>query len=121
MIRGIGLDLCEIDRMETKLDNDHFLNRFFSEEEISYLRTKGRNAAQTLAGLFAAKEAFSKALGTGIAFDLKEVSVCHDEAGKPGYSLSGRAKDLSGGDRFWLSISHDGGMAAAVCIREDIR
>ena len=119
MIRGLGMDLCEISRMEKLLKDDRFLKRYFNEGEIGYIHTKGRNAAQTMAGIYAAKEALSKALGTGITFDLRDISVFHDEAGMPGYSLSGNAEQLGQGDRFWLSISHDGGIAAAVCVRED--
>ena len=119
MVRGLGLDLCEISRMEKLLADERFLKRYFNEGEISYIRSKGKSAAQTMAGIFAAKEALSKSLGTGITFELKEISIFHDEAGRPGYSLSGRAKELGEGDRFWLSITHDGGMAAAVCVRED--
>ena len=119
MIKGLGLDLCEIARMEKQAGNERFLNRYFNEGEISYIRTKGKNAAQTMAGIYAAKEALSKALGTGITFDLKEISIYHDEAGMPAYSLSGKAEKLGEGDRFRLSITHDGGIAAAVCVRED--
>lgn len=119
MVKGLGLDLCEISRMEKLLEDERFLNRYFNEGEIGYIRSKGKSAAQTMAGIYAAKEALSKALGTGIAFELKEISIFHDEAGMPGYSLSGKAEKLGAGDRFWLSISHDGGIAAAVCVRED--
>ena len=119
MIRGLGMDLCEISRMEKLLKDDRFLKRYFNEGEIGYIHTKGRNAAQTMAGIYAAKEALSKALGTGITFDLRDISIFHDEAGMPGYSLSGSAEQLGQDDRFWLSISHDGGIAAAVCVRED--
>ncbi len=119
MIRGLGLDLCEIARMEKQLADDRFLNRYFSKAEIAYIRSKGKGAAQTMAGIFAAKEAFSKALGTGITFDLKDVSVVHDEAGMPAYELSGKAEEMGRGNRFILSVTHDGGTAAAVCIRED--
>lgn len=118
MIRGLGLDLCEIARMEKMLQDERFLLRWFTEEEISYIRAKGKGAAQTMAGIFAAKEAFAKALGTGIAFDMKEAGIIHDEAGTPGYELTGHAAELAGGDRFFLSISHDGGVSAAVCVRE---
>ena len=121
MTKGVGLDLCEISRMNRLLTDERFLERYFSEEEINYIRTKGKNAAQTMAGIYAAKEAFTKALGTGIAFSLKEIGVIHNEAGQPAYLLSGEAEKLSGGDSFFLSISHDGGMAAAVCIREENR
>ena len=94
MIRGLGLDLCEISRMEKLAGDERFLNRYFNEGEIIYIRTKGKSAAQTMAGIYAAKEAFSKALGTGITFDLKEISIFHDEAGMPAYSLSGKAEKL---------------------------
>ena len=119
MVKGLGLDLCEIARMEKLLVDDRFLNRYFNEDEISYIRSKGKGAAQTMAGIYAAKEALAKALGTGITFDLKEITVIHDGAGKPGYVFSGTVAGMTGGDRFWLSVSHDGGNAAAVCVRED--
>ena len=118
MIKGLGLDLCEISRMDKLLENDRFLNRYFTEEEAGYIRSKGKTFAQTAAGIYAAKEALAKALGTGIAFNLKEVEVIHDEAGKPGYRLTGKAAELGGNDCFLLSVSHDGGVSAAVCVRE---
>ena len=117
MVKGLGLDLCEISRMEKLLGNDRFLTRYFNEGEIGYIRSKGKSAAQTMAGIYAAKEALAKALGTGITFDLKEISISHDEAGLPGYSLSGKAATMGTGDHFLLSISHEAGMAAAVCVR----
>ena len=118
MTKGLGLDLCEIARMEKLLQDEWFLQRYFSEAEAAYIRSRGKSAPQTMAGIFAAKEAFSKALGTGIIFSLQEVCVVHDEQGQPWYELTGEAKKLSGEDRFFLSISHDAGMAAAVCVRE---
>lgn len=118
MCKGVGLDLCEIARMEELLEDQRFLERYFNDGEISYIRGKGKSAAQTLAGIFAAKEALAKALGTGISFELKEICVIHDEAGQPAYTLTGRASELGQGDTFYLSITHDGGMAAAVCVRE---
>ena len=120
MISGVGLDVCEITRMEKRLEDTRFLERFFTEAERDYLRGKGRNGAQTLAGMFAAKEAFAKALGTGIAFELREAEILHDGQGKPEYRLHGKATELAGGDRFHLSISHDGNTAAAVCVRETV-
>ena len=118
MIRGIGLDLCEVARMVPRAEDERFLKRYFTEAEAAYVRKRGRSAGQSLAGLFAAKEAFAKALGTGIAFELREVEIIHDAEGCPAYRLSGRAAELAGSDRFLLSISHDGGMAGAVCVRE---
>ena len=118
MVKGVGLDLCGISRMEKLVADERFLNRFFSPEEIAYIRSKGRSAAQTMAGIYAAKEALAKALGTGISFELKEACICHDASGMPGYELAGKAAELAGDDLLHLSVTHDGGMAAAVCIRE---
>ena len=118
MIKGLGLDLCETARMEKLLQEERFLQRYFSETEAAYIRSRGKGAPQTMAGIFAAKEALAKALGTGIAFELKDVGVKHSEDGQPYYALTGEAAGLAGDDRFILSISHDGGMAGAVCVRE---
>ena len=116
MCKGLGLDLCEIARMEKLLENDRVLCRFFTPEEASYVRSRGAGATASLAGLFAAREALGKALGSGIDFDLKEAEVCHTEAGAPFFRFSGRLKERLGNDHVFLSISHDGGMAAAVCL-----
>ena len=119
MCNGIGFDLCETARMEKLLENDRFLDRFFTEREKSYIRGKGSGRqAETAAGIFAAKEAFSKALGTGISFELKEAEVLHDERGMPYLHLLGSLYERTAGDSFLISISHDGGIAGAVCLRQ---
>ncbi len=122
MIAGIGIDLCEISRMEKLLEDDRFLTRYFSAEEQAYIRGKGKASAQTMAGIYAAKEALVKALGSGIvSTDLSAVDVTHDTYGKPSYVLQGEYARLSEDKRissFYLSITHDGGMAAAVCVAE---
>lgn len=122
MIAGIGIDLCEIARMEKLLENGHFLARFFSPEEQAYIRGKGKTAPQTMAGIYAAKEALVKALGCGIvSADLGQIGVVHDSYGKPAYVLQGEYARLAEDKRissFYLSITHDGGMAAAVCVAE---
>ena len=120
MCKGIGLDLCEIARMEKYLEDNRFLARYFTDDEIVYVRSKGKQAPQTLAGIFAAREALGKALGSGIDFNLREAEVRHDANGQPCYHLTGDLARRTEGDRFFLSITHDGGMAAAVCIRESI-
>ena len=116
MFRGLGLDLCEIARMEKLLKDDRFLSRYFTPEEKAYVLSRGAGAARSLAGLFAAREALGKALGGGIDFDLKEAEVCHTESGAPFFRLSGKLRERLGEDRLLLSISHDGGVAAAVCL-----
>ena len=122
MIRGLGIDLCEIRRMEDAIAHPRFLERFFSDEERAYIRSRGRIAGQTAAGLYAAKEAFLKAAGTGITgLDLNEIQVTHDEKGAPRYLLGEKQRELissRGADSAFLSITHDGGMAAAVCVLE---
>ena len=118
MCNGLGLDLCEITRMEKQLQNDRFLSRYFTSGEIEYVHSRGAGAAATLAGLFAAREALGKALGGGIDFELKEAEVCHTDSGAPFFRLSGKLKERIGEDRLFLSISHDGGIAAAVCLLE---
>ncbi len=118
MCKGLGLDLCEVSRMEKHLQNDRFLSRFFTQNEIKYIRSRGAAAAETLAGLFAAREALGKALGDGISFELKEAEVCHTENGAPYFRLSGKLKERIGNHRLYLSISHDGGIAAAICLLE---
>ena len=64
MIRGIGCDLCAIPRMEEILQDGRFLRRYFTADERAYILDRVQ-AAQTAAGIFAAKEALLKALGTG--------------------------------------------------------
>lgn len=114
-IRGLGLDLCEIDRMREHLE-DRFLEKYFTAREAAYIRARGAQAAASMAGVWAAKEAVLKALGTGIAFPLQEVEIRHTEAGQPAVSLHGRAAQAAQGGSFLLSVTHEGGMAAAVAV-----
>ena len=102
--------------MEPLLENQHFLERCFLPEELDYVRSKGKTAAQTLAGLFAAKEACCKALGTGIAFPLTDIRIDHTPEGMPFYRLTGQPERLLEGRSITLSITHEAGMAAAVCL-----
>ena len=115
-IRGIGLDMCEIARMQRWLEDDYSLRRLFTEEEQAYISSKGAAAAQTMAGLFAAKEAVLKALGTGMTIPMTDICITHTELGQPVVTLSGKAADTGG--RVHLSITHEGGMAAAFAVWE---
>ena len=120
MILGIGTDLCEIARLEKQ--SAHFKERVFSEEERAYAASRGKGEAASLAAMFAAKEAFSKALGTGVrGFSLQEVCVAHDAFGAPFYKLSGKAEEIAeekGIARLFLSLSHEAGLAVAICLAE---
>ena len=108
-----GVDAVEIDRIEKSSRKGGFVERLDSEEEQQYFREK-KMAPQTIAGHFAAKEAFSKAMGTGLlGFALREVSVRHDGRGKPELHLTGAAAALAEGWRFSLSITHTQNTAIA--------
>lgn len=120
----VGIDLVEIDRMQTALQSsERFFQKVFGEQERSYYESHGMRT-ESLAAAFAAKEAFSKALGTGVRdFALREVEVVHDELGCPHYALSGQAKEIADeqGLSFELSLTHTNTTAAAVAvaIKED--
>ena len=122
MIIGIGTDLCEVSRMAKLLTGSSFLNRYFDGAEQAYILSRGKQAADSMAGIFAAKEALVKALGTGFdGISLLDVVVLHDARGAPSYSLRGLAKeraDSLGLVQAHLSISHDGGMALAFAVLE---
>lgn len=121
MILGLGVDLCEIARMERAIAREGFLARYFTQEERDYIASRGAMGAQTAAGLFAAKEAMLKALGVGLAVPLREAGVTHDAQGAPRAALTGAAAArlaALGGQTMHLSISHEGGMAVAMAVAE---
>lgn len=121
MILGIGVDLCEVGRMERAIAREGFLMRFFTQEERDYIASRGAMGAQSAAGLFAAKEAMLKALGVGLAVPLREAGVTHDAQGAPRAALTGAAAArlaALGGRTMHLSISHEGGMAVAMAVAE---
>ena len=114
MCKGIGIDLCEIARMQTLLDEGRSLRRMFTEEEQAYIAGKGASAAQTMAGMFAAKEAVLKALGTGMTVPMTDVVISHTELGQPVATLTGKAAEFGG--TVLVSITHEAGMAAAFAV-----
>ncbi len=116
-VRGIGIDLCEIGRMARLLDEGHSLRRMFTAAEQAYIRGKGVSAAQSMAGLFAAKEAALKAFGTGLSIPLTDIEISHTDRGQPYAVLHGQAAALGGQLR--LSITHEAGMAAGMAVWTD--
>ena len=96
-IFGIGTDIINIKRMEKTLkrNNPHFKNRIFSENEINYCEKK-KNPYSFYAKRFAAKEALSKALGTGIrkGISFKNIEISNDKLGKPSINLKGSAANF---------------------------
>lgn len=123
-ILGIGTDLARIERFRRFLEpGSRVLDRLYSSEERDYALAK-RDPAPHLAARFAAKEAFLKALGTGLRDGLAwgQIRVRQDALGAPCLFLDGRAAELlaeRGAARTHLSLAHDGEYAVATVILED--
>ena len=96
MIVGIGSDLCNIERIQGSIDRfgERFLSRVFTEAERAKAARRPFTAAGTLAKRFAAKEAFSKAVGTGFkrGVFMKDIGVVNAASGQPTLHLTGGAK-----------------------------
>jgi len=96
MIFGIGSDLCNIERIQNSLDRfgDRFESRVFTPAEIAKAARRPFTKAGTLAKRFAAKEAFSKAVGTGFKAGvfMKDIGVVNAPSGAPTLLLTGGAK-----------------------------
>ena len=127
MIVGSGIDLVEIARIQHSVDRygDRFLDRVYTQAEKTYCLRK-RNAAESLAARFAAKEAGAKALGTGISQGVNwlEIEVVREPSGRPGLQFHGRAADRAesmGVRNAALSLTHTREMAMASVVLEDGR
>jgi holo-[acyl-carrier protein] synthase len=121
MIVGMGIDVCSIDRMRKALERhgDRFFSRICTEAERGDLT--GRDVATALAGRFAVKEAFAKALDGARGVGWHEVQVRRAPSGRPVLELSGNAvtKMAEFGASHWhVSITHDAGVAVAVVVLE---
>jgi len=96
MILGLGSDLCNIERIQASLDRfgDRFIDRVFTDVERAKADKRVMTRAATFAKRFAAKEAFSKAIGTGFnqGVFLKDIGVINLQSGAPALALSGGAK-----------------------------
>lgn len=121
MIKGNGIDIIEIDRIEKAIKNEKFIERIFCKEERDYLLKRNMNI-RTVAGMFAGKEAVSKALGQGIRnYKWTDIKILHDSLGKPFVVLSGNAEDIAenlGIENIYISISHCDTYAVAFAIAE---
>ena len=124
MIRGIGVDIVKVDRIEKAVERwgHRFLERIFTAAEIERCQQRAR-PAQCLALRFAAKEAFAKALGLGMRKGLRwrDIEVVHDNFGKPDLLLHNQAQRLLEdveASRTWLSLSDERESALAVVVLE---
>ena len=125
MILGIGTDLIEIARVAGSIRRygDRFLHRIFTPREIEYCQRK-KNAAESFAARFAAKEAGAKALGTGISHGVNwlEIEVGRQPGGRPTLHFHGRAAEFAarlGVRRVALSITHTRELAMASVVLEN--
>jgi holo-[acyl-carrier protein] synthase len=123
MIIGIGTDIIEIDRIEKVIDRTKsFIEKSFTDREIEYFNLHGFRG-NVIAGNFAAKEAVSKALGTGFrGFGLKDIEVLRDQLGKPIVHLSDNIYRILNIKDFniHVSISHSKENAIAYAVMEVI-
>ncbi len=124
MILGLGTDICRIERIEKYLARygERFTWRCFTPDEIAYC-TSYKNQAEQFAARIAAKEAASKALGTGWRNGVhwKCFEVASQKSGKPILRIHGRAAELAsqmGVSNVHVSLTHDGGVAVSVVIFE---
>ena len=119
----MGTDICRIERIAAAIAKPRFLERVYTvAERERILAAMGGRRAEIAAGLFAAKEAVAKALGTGFdGFFADAVAILPDGRVLSGGALE-RAKALcgEGGFAVWVSISHEDGLAAATAILEGL-
>ncbi len=110
-----GIDIVNISRFDTLKINDNFMKRVFREEELEYIK-KHNNSSDTIAGLFACKEAFLKAIKKGINdYALTDIEITHDKDSAP-YLILHNSLSTSEYKSLSISISHDGDYAIASCI-----
>lgn len=131
MIIGLGSDLCNIERIQNSIDRfgDRFLNRVFTDAERAKAAKRPFTRAGTLAKRFAAKEAFSKAVGTGFkrGVFMKDIGVVNKASGEPTLQLTGGAKERldaitppGHAARIHLTMTDDHPFAMAVVIIETV-
>ena len=122
MITGIGIDVVHVGRMERWRRIPGLLERYFHPEELLTALSKGAGANLSLAARFAAKEAFGKALGTGLTgIVLKDIMVKNRHNGQPEIYVSGTALAAlkrSSADRIHVSLTHERDNAVAMVVLE---
>jgi|SRR5580704_11773543 holo-[acyl-carrier protein] synthase len=124
MILGTGIDIIEVARIAVSYEKfgGRFVNRILLPDEIAYC-LRHKNPAPFLAARFAAKEAISKAFGTGIgaALGWQDMEIRRQESGKPFVILYGKGRELfeaRGAKQLLVSLSHTQNYAAATAVLE---
>lgn len=119
MNKGLGIDIIEVSRIKNLMEKygDKFFKRILTDNEITYCK-KFPNPEVHFAGRFASKEAYSKAIGTGISKDFKwkDIEILNDSRGKP--YINHVAENEFSKDSFEISISHTKDYGCAVVIRQ---
>ncbi len=122
LIIGIGIDIIEIERIKRAVGENNFLNRFFTQAEISYCEQKNKQKFASYAARFAAKEALVKALGTGFTKgNFTDICVKNNQEQMPYIELSGHYLLLAQSknvQKIHLSISHCKEYAVAQVVLE---
>ena len=120
MIIGIGNDIIEIERIEKAILKEGFKNKVYTQRELENIEKRG-NRTETYAGIFSAKEAISKAIGTGVReFSLTDLEILNDDLGKPYVVVSEKLdkiiKSKKEDYQIEISISHSKKYAIAMAI-----
>ena len=120
MILGIGNDIIEIERIEKAISKEGFKDKIYTQRELENIKKRG-NRAETYAGVFSAKEAISKAIGTGVReFSLTNLEILNDDLGKPYVVVSEKLdkiiKSKKEDYQIEISISHSKKYAIAMAI-----
>ncbi len=122
-MKGIGIDICSVKRFDRLSEDNSFINKIFTENEIIYCNNRKRRKSEAFAVRFAAKEAFSKAMGIGFrkGLSFREIEIVKDELGKPTLVLYGKTKELFDkleSRAIFVSLSHEREAAVAVVVIE---
>lgn len=113
---GLGTDIVYINRFKELQNDTTFMNKVFLTSELAYFESRNNNLA-TIAGMFALKEAFLKAIKKGINnYQLKDIEICHDNNNAPYITLHNELKNVLNNRSIAVSISHDGDYAIATAI-----
>ena len=120
MILGIGNDIIEIERIEKAILKEGFKNKVYTQRELENIEKRG-NRIETYAGIFSAKEAISKAIGTGVReFSLTDLEILNDDLGKPYVVVSEKLdkiiKSKKEDYQIEISISHSKKYVIAIAI-----
>lgn len=120
MIKGIGVDIIEIERIKKSAQNKKFLERCYTHTELDMFISEDFTNYNSLAGNFAGKESVAKVFGTGFRnFEFKDIEILRDDLGKPYVKLYGNAQKIADEmciSEILISISHDKDKAIAYSI-----